>query len=107
MHEMDFLREEHGDDALDLMVRLKRAFDPLNILNPGKIVRVCAIYWAARRTPKRSGNAGARESFVFAPARPFSLQRGDRVVTEAGTQRCKDTFAHSLLGRMQVRPPSE
>ncbi len=40
MHKMDFLRAEHGDDALDLMVRLKRAFDPLNILNPGKIVRV-------------------------------------------------------------------
>jgi D-lactate dehydrogenase (cytochrome) len=40
MHKMGFLREEHGDDALDLMVRLKRAFDPLNILNPGKIVRV-------------------------------------------------------------------
>jgi D-lactate dehydrogenase (cytochrome) len=40
MHKMEFLRAEHGDDALDLMVRLKRAFDPLNILNPGKIVRV-------------------------------------------------------------------
>jgi D-lactate dehydrogenase (cytochrome) len=40
MHKMGFLREEHGDDAIDLMVRLKRAFDPLNILNPGKIVRV-------------------------------------------------------------------
>ena len=40
MHKMDFLREEHGEDALDLMVRLKRAFDPLNILNPGKVVRV-------------------------------------------------------------------
>jgi len=38
MHKMGFLRAEHGDDALDLMVRLKRAFDPLDILNPGKIV---------------------------------------------------------------------
>ncbi|HQR57188.1 MAG TPA: FAD-linked oxidase C-terminal domain-containing protein [Burkholderiaceae bacterium] len=40
MHKMGFLRAEHGDDALDLMMRLKRAFDPLNILNPGKIVHV-------------------------------------------------------------------
>jgi D-lactate dehydrogenase (cytochrome) len=39
MHKIAFLREEHGDDALDLMVRLKRAFDPLNIMNPGKVVR--------------------------------------------------------------------
>jgi D-lactate dehydrogenase (cytochrome) len=40
IHKMGFLHEEHGEDALDLMVRLKRAFDPLNILNPGKVVRV-------------------------------------------------------------------
>ena len=40
MHKMDFLREEHGDDALELMARIKRSFDPQNILNPGKVVRV-------------------------------------------------------------------
>ena len=40
MHKMDFLVEEHGADAVDLMARIKRAFDPLDILNPGKIVRV-------------------------------------------------------------------
>ncbi|MGZ9032037.1 MAG: FAD-linked oxidase C-terminal domain-containing protein, partial [Burkholderiaceae bacterium] len=40
MHKMEFLREEHGDDALELMARIKRSFDPQNILNPGKIVRV-------------------------------------------------------------------
>jgi D-lactate dehydrogenase (cytochrome) len=39
LHKMDFLLEEHGADAVDLMVRIKRAFDPLNILNPGKVVR--------------------------------------------------------------------
>jgi D-lactate dehydrogenase (cytochrome) len=40
MHKMDFLREEHGEDALELMARIKRSFDPHNILNPGKIVSV-------------------------------------------------------------------
>jgi len=40
LHKMDFLLDEHGADALDLMARIKRSFDPLNILNPGKIVRV-------------------------------------------------------------------
>jgi len=36
---LDFLEAEHGD-ALDAMRRLKRAFDPDNILNPGKILRL-------------------------------------------------------------------
>jgi D-lactate dehydrogenase (cytochrome) len=40
MHKMEFLRQEHGDDALELMARIKRSFDPQNILNPGKVVRV-------------------------------------------------------------------
>jgi D-lactate dehydrogenase (cytochrome) len=35
---MQFLAEEHGEDALDLMRELKHAFDPNNILNPGKVV---------------------------------------------------------------------
>ena len=40
MHKMDFLVDEHGADAVELMARIKRAFDPLNILNPGKVVRL-------------------------------------------------------------------
>jgi D-lactate dehydrogenase (cytochrome) len=40
IHKMEFLRQEHGDEVLELMARIKRSFDPLNILNPGKVVRV-------------------------------------------------------------------
>ncbi len=40
MHKMDFLVDEHGADAVELMARIKRAFDPLNIMNPGKVVRL-------------------------------------------------------------------
>ena len=40
MHKMPLLREEFGDPAVDLMRKLKMAWDPLNILNPGKIVAV-------------------------------------------------------------------
>ncbi len=40
LHKMDFLLEEHGADSLELMARIKRSFDPLNILNPGKVLRL-------------------------------------------------------------------
>jgi D-lactate dehydrogenase (cytochrome) len=40
LHKIDFLVDEHGADAIDLMARVKRALDPLNILNPGKVVRL-------------------------------------------------------------------
>ena len=36
---LDFLEAEHGD-AIAAMRRLKRAFDPDGIMNPGKVVRV-------------------------------------------------------------------
>ena len=38
LHKMAFMEAEHGRDALDLMAALKRAFDPHDILNPGKII---------------------------------------------------------------------
>ena len=37
---MDYLPIEHGEDAVDLMRTLKRAYDPDNIMNPGKMVRL-------------------------------------------------------------------
>jgi D-lactate dehydrogenase (cytochrome) len=37
---MKYLEAEHGPEALDLMRTLKRAIDPDNIMNPGKIVAV-------------------------------------------------------------------
>jgi D-lactate dehydrogenase (cytochrome) len=36
---IDFVEAEHGP-AIDAMRRLKRAFDPDNIMNPGKIIRM-------------------------------------------------------------------
>lgn len=32
-----YLRSEHGDEALDVMHRIKLALDPRNVMNPGKI----------------------------------------------------------------------
>ena len=40
LHKMGFLVEEAGDDAIELMRRVKRAFDPDDLMNPGKIFRL-------------------------------------------------------------------
>ncbi|MCY1546479.1 glycolate oxidase, subunit GlcD [compost metagenome] len=37
LHKMDFLLTEAGTGAVDMMRSIKRALDPDNILNPGKI----------------------------------------------------------------------
>ena len=39
LHKMDFLVQEHGEEAIETMRILKHAFDPRNIMNPGKIIR--------------------------------------------------------------------
>jgi D-lactate dehydrogenase (cytochrome) len=50
MHKMDFLMQEAGLPAVELMRAIKRVFDPQNILNPGKVL------WGADEpgTPRRS-----------------------------------------------------
>jgi D-lactate dehydrogenase (cytochrome) len=35
---MKYLEAEHGPEALDMMRNLKRALDPENLMNPGKIL---------------------------------------------------------------------
>ncbi|MFO1352200.1 MAG: FAD-linked oxidase C-terminal domain-containing protein [Gammaproteobacteria bacterium] len=37
---MDFLVAEHGADAVGVMTAIKRALDPKNLMNPGKVVPV-------------------------------------------------------------------
>ena len=39
MGKLDFMADEHGD-AWGVMADIKRALDPHNIMNPGKVVRV-------------------------------------------------------------------
>jgi D-lactate dehydrogenase (cytochrome) len=39
-HKIDLLREELGDDAVAFMRQMKEAWDPHNLMNPGKVVRV-------------------------------------------------------------------
>ena len=38
MHKISYLQEEHGPEGAELMRRIKQALDPLNLLNPGKVV---------------------------------------------------------------------
>ncbi len=40
LHKIGFLVDEAGEDAIDLMRRIKLAIDPDNIMNPGKIFRL-------------------------------------------------------------------
>lgn len=39
LHKVGYLEQEHGAETVEVMRRIKRALDPHNILNPGKVVR--------------------------------------------------------------------
>ena len=39
---MKFLSHEHGDDAVEVMRTIKRALDPHDLMNPGKMLPACA-----------------------------------------------------------------
>ena len=39
LHKIDFLVQEHGEGAIDVMRAIKHSLDPNNILNPGKVIR--------------------------------------------------------------------
>jgi D-lactate dehydrogenase (cytochrome) len=40
LHKIGYLVEEAGSGAVEVMRTIKRALDPLNIMNPGKVIRV-------------------------------------------------------------------
>ena len=40
MHKINFLVDEHGAGAIEVMRSIKKALDPKNILNPGKILKI-------------------------------------------------------------------
>lgn len=42
LHKMSYLEEEHGAATVEVMRRIKRALDPHNILNPGKVLHFTA-----------------------------------------------------------------
>ncbi|MEM5389631.1 FAD-linked oxidase C-terminal domain-containing protein [Paraburkholderia phymatum] len=42
LHKIGYLVEEHGEAAVAVMRSIKHALDPLNILNPGKVISVGA-----------------------------------------------------------------
>ena len=43
LHKLDALIDEHGDAAVAVMARIKRALDPDNIMNPGKLIPPAAL----------------------------------------------------------------
>jgi FAD/FMN-containing dehydrogenase/Fe-S oxidoreductase len=70
----EYLREQLGDELLELMREIKRTFDPKNIFNPGKIFQVGSAL-RADRTPQRGVptriDTNLRENFTSPLELPF------------------------------------
>ena len=90
LHKMQFMAEEHGDNALELMRSLKHAFDPNNILNPEDrfLVRV------------RPGRA---EEWRRSDGRRFSPGRRGPAWVRAGVHLPSVTWAN--IRRLHARTP--
>ena len=106
LHKMQFMAEEHGDNALELMRSLKHAFDPNNILNPGRSfpVRVrprARVRMAAQRWPPFS--PGRRGPRGFAPACIYRRLRGR---TFAGYMRERRFIRGCAVDAGKSRPAS-
>src|SRR5438046_6085786 len=70
----EYMRDQFGDELLGVMREIKRAFDPKNIFNPGKIFEVgsarCADRTPQRGVPTRIDNH-LRENFTRPLELPF------------------------------------
>src|SRR5436853_1234778 len=70
----EYMREQLGDDLLGVMREIKRAFDPKNIFNPGKIFELGTPRWGVRTSqrdvPTRIDNH-LRENFTRPLELPF------------------------------------
>src|SRR5260370_30293544 len=73
----EYMQEQLGDELLGVMRKIKHAFDPKNIFNPGKIFEVgtprCGVRSAQRADPTRIDNH-LRENFTKPLELPFTPQ---------------------------------
>src|SRR6266403_782926 len=83
----EYMREQLGDELLDVMRAIKHAFDPKNILNPGKIFEAGSARCADSRTTGQRGvptriDNHLRENFTkplelpFKPRLAFAFKDG-------------------------------
>src|SRR6188472_995017 len=70
----EYMRDQLGDELLEVMREIKQAFDPKNVFNPGKIFEVgtsrCDVRTPRRGVPTRIDNH-LRDNFTRPLALPF------------------------------------